>query len=52
MSEKKRYSDEELQEFRELIENKLEKARRDYELLRANVNNSEGNDIADTSPTF
>lgn len=52
MSEKKRYSDEELQEFKELILGKLEKAKRDYDLLRANVNNTEGNDIADTSPTF
>jgi len=52
MSEKKRYSDEELQEFKELILQKLAKAQRDYELLRANITNSEGNDIADTSPTF
>ena len=52
MSEKTRYSDEELQEFKELILEKLEKARRDYELLRADVTNNEGNDIADTSPTF
>lgn len=53
MSEiKKRYSDEELQEFKELILKKLEKAQHDYDLLRANLNNTEGNDIADTSPTF
>lgn len=52
MSEKTRYSDEELQEFKEIILAKLEKAKREYELLRADVTNSEGNDIADTSPTF
>jgi hypothetical protein len=52
MSDKTRYSDEELQEFKELILGKLEKARRDYELLRADVTNTEGNDVADTSPTF
>lgn len=53
MSEKKtRYSDEELQEFKTLILEKLEKAQRDYELLKADVTNTEGNDIADTSPTF
>lgn len=52
MSEKTRYSDEELQEFKELILKKLEKAQRDYELLKANVMNSDGNDTADTSPTF
>lgn len=52
METKKRYSDEELQEFKELILKKLAKAQRDYEELRADVTNSEGNDIADTSPTF
>lgn len=53
MSEKKtRYSDEELQEFKALILEKLEKAQHDYELLKADVTNNEGNDIADTSPTF
>lgn len=52
MTEKTRYSDEELLEFKELILQKLEKAYADYELLKANVTNSDGNDIADTSPTF
>lgn len=52
MAEKTRYSDEELQEFKELILKKLAKAQADYELLKASVNNIEGNDVADTSPTF
>ncbi len=52
MSEKTRYSDEELQEFKELILEKLAKAQRDYDLLRADVTNDDGNDVADTSPTF
>ena len=52
MNEKTRYSDEELQEFKELILTKLEKTKRDYDLLRADITNSEGNDINDTSPTF
>ena len=52
MSEKTRYTDEELQEFKELILKKLDKAQRDYELLKANAMNSDGNDTADTSPTF
>ncbi len=52
MTEKTRYSDEELQEFKELILKKLEKAQRDYELLRADVTNSDSNDVADTSHTF
>jgi len=52
MTEKKRYTDEELQEFKELILHKLAKARKDYETLKAVISNSAGNDIEDTSPTF
>ncbi|MBO4945048.1 MAG: TraR/DksA family transcriptional regulator [Muribaculaceae bacterium] len=52
MSEKTRYSDEELQEFKELILAKIEKATKEYEELRADLTNSEGNDVTDTSPTF
>lgn len=52
MSEKTRYSDEELQEFKEIILKKLEKAQADYELLKSNIMNTDGNDISDTSPTF
>lgn len=52
MTEKTRYSDEELLEFKELILKKLEKAQADFELYRAYVSNREGNDTADTSPTF
>lgn len=50
--ERKRYSDEELQEFKQLILEKLAKAQREYETLKSTVTNSEGNDVADTSPTF
>lgn len=52
MAEKTRYSDEELQEFKELILAKLEKAKDDYELLKKVLDNSDGNDTQDTSPTF
>ena len=52
MTEKKRYSDEELEEFKVLILEKLEKARKEYDLLRADVMNTDGNGTADTSPTF
>ncbi|PWD97670.1 TraR/DksA family transcriptional regulator [Marinilabilia rubra] len=52
MAEKTRYSDEELQEFREIILAKLEKAKRDYELLRNTITLEDGNDTQDTSPTF
>ncbi|NMB49855.1 MAG: TraR/DksA family transcriptional regulator [Bacteroidales bacterium] len=52
MSEKTRYSEEELEEFRILINEKLEQAKREYEMLRATVMNADGNDTTDTSPTF
>lgn len=52
MTEKTRYSDEELQEFKELILTKLAKAKKDFETLKAVISNSSGNDIEDTSPTF
>lgn len=52
MAEKNRYTDEELQEFKELILQKLDKARKDYEALKGVLSGSDGNDIADTSPTF
>ena len=50
--EKTRYNDAELEEFRQIILEKLEKAQKDYELLRTGLNNSDGNDVSDTSPTF
>ena len=52
MSEKTRYTDEELLEFKELILQKLEKAQKEYDSLRGLINNTDGNDTADTSPTF
>jgi RNA polymerase-binding transcription factor DksA len=52
MAEKTKYSDTELGEFRAIIMEKLDIARKDYELLRAGLTNSDGNDVSDTSPTF
>lgn len=52
MSEKTRYSDEELEEFRVIILDKLEKAKRDFDLLKSAITQSESNDTQDTSPTF
>jgi len=52
MTEKTRYSDSELEEFRLLIEEKLDNAKKEYEELRSYVSNLDGNDITDTSPTF
>jgi len=50
--EKNRYSDEELIEFKTIINGKLEKAKADYELLKNAIDHSESNDTDDTSPTF
>lgn len=50
--EKLRYTDEELQEFKELILEKLAAAQAEFETLRANIMGSDGNDTADTAPTF
>jgi DnaK suppressor protein len=52
MAEKTRYSDVELEEFRAIIMEKLEKAEHDYELLKLSLTNMDGNDTTDTSPTF
>ena len=49
---KTRYSDEELAEFKEIILKKLEKARQDYDLLRATITHTGNNGTDDTSPTF
>lgn len=51
-SVKNRYSDEELEEFRQIILAKLEKARRDLKMLTEAFANSNEHDISDTSPTF
>ncbi|MCD8193656.1 MAG: TraR/DksA C4-type zinc finger protein [Tannerellaceae bacterium] len=50
MAEKTRYSDAELEEFRAIIQDKLDVAKREYEELRSGISN--GNDVSDTSPTF
>lgn len=52
MSEKTRYSDEELQEFKELILAKLELAKRDYDSMQATLMNANSNDVEDTMPTY
>lgn len=52
MAEKNRYSDEELEEFRTLINEKLEVAQRDYDALKASLMNTDNNSADDTAPTF
>jgi DnaK suppressor protein len=52
MQERTRFSDEELVEFRELIVAKIDKAKKDFDLLKKTLANQDGNDTQDTSPTF
>ncbi|KAA6342660.1 General stress protein 16O [termite gut metagenome] len=52
MAEKTRYSDVELEEFRAIIEEKLELAHRNYEQLKLSIMNLDGNSTDDTSPTY
>jgi RNA polymerase-binding transcription factor DksA len=51
-SVKTRYSDEELQEFKDIILVKLEKAKADLIMLTDAYTNKNDNDTNDTSPTF
>lgn len=50
--EKTRYSDEELQEFKELILRKIEEAKGDLDLLTEAYTTKNDHDTNDTSPTF
>lgn len=52
MAEKTRYSDEELEEFRSIINDKLKLARRDYSKMMKTLMNADGNDVEDTFPTY
>ena len=47
-----RYSDEDLQEFKTIILDMLEKAKEEYKTLRNVVTHENSNDTDDTSPTF
>ena len=47
-----RFSDNELLEFKALIEEKIQKAKVDLELLRSSYMNDGNNGTEDTSPTF
>ena len=48
----KRYSDEELEEFRIIVNERLEVAKSDYEETMKVLMNKNTNDIDDTSPTY
>ncbi|WP_282134665.1 TraR/DksA family transcriptional regulator [Seonamhaeicola maritimus] len=47
-----RYSDAELEEFRALINEKIEKAQHDLELIKSAYMNDHNNGTEDTAPTF
>jgi RNA polymerase-binding transcription factor DksA len=49
---KVRYSDKELGEFKRLIEDKIQKAKADHQLLKSSYMNDGNNGTEDTSPTF
>ena len=52
MAEKTRYTDEELEEFRQIILEKLALAKRDYDQMMDTLTNRDSNDVDDTSPTY
>lgn len=52
MAEKLRYSDEDLQEFKNIINEKLRLARRDFNSMMQQLMNADGNGVEDTSPTY
>lgn len=52
MAEKDRYSDAELEEFKELIHFKLSEARKDLDGLRGSLSHKDDHGTEDTAPSF
>lgn len=52
VTEKNRYTDEELEEFKQIILKKLDKARNDLQILTESYTTGNDHDTNDTSPTF
>ena len=52
MAEKTRYSDDELQAFKELINEKLTLARRDFTQMMEQLRNADNNGVDDIAPTY
>lgn len=52
MSEKTRYTAEELKEFKAIIDEKLAKAREDYQLLMDQLSHKDDHGTEDTAPSF
>ena len=49
---KNRYSDKELENFRKIINLKIEKSKNDLDLIKSAYMNDSNNGTEDTSPTF
>lgn len=52
MAEKTRYSDAELEEFKEIINEKLAVALKDYDQMMASLRGTDSNGIEDTSSSY
>ena len=52
MAEKTRYSDDELQEFKEIINEKLKLARRYFNQMMEQLRNADNNGVDDIAPTY
>ena len=52
MAEKTRYSDDELQEFKEIINEKLKLERRDFNQMMEQLRNADNNGVDDIAPTY
>lgn len=52
MTEKTRYNDEELEEFRIIINEKLALAKRDYSIMMQSLTNADSNGGYDSSPIY
>lgn len=50
--EKNRFSDAELQEFKDIIKKKLEEAREDYEMLKGSLTHKDDHGTDDTGRSF
>ena len=48
----KRYSDKDLEEFKDLIQNKIAEARKDLDMLRDSLSYTDDHGTNDTSPSF
>lgn len=50
--ESKRYSDKDLEEFKDLIQNKIAEAKKDLDMLRDSLSYTDDHGTNDTSPSF